>query len=267
MGAEVKHSLGAKIADYLVFVVIKFSNGQGYVELGAQYVQNLPNSIVLKMAQDLGVVPSQSSLLNLVNNRAKIFSRQTDLSLREGGSSVDQKLTTDFKKLLLRTEMEAAKGRLKLSHFPEHVKRSLGAVQAYEYSEWRLKRKEHLTNDQTKDLDLLFKFATKAAELDYEILLISFHVLENNLFFGCDDWHDVSLASTSQFYTVGESNDDFQLLPVDRRGYTALIDQLASKLPQHCIRLSSPCSSVNWQGPRVDLDFEDGSSITSGTER
>lgn len=191
------------------------------------------------MAQDADAVPS-----SIV--KPKILRQCTELALREGGTVVDKKFASDFWTFLEKTETKAAKGKLKLKKFPDDVQRSLGAIQTYEYSEWKLKRKSKLSNEQSKDLDLLFKFATRAAELDY----------------GCDDWNDVSLASTSQFYTGTDGVNDADFLPVNQKGYVTLIQNLASKLPDGCIKLHHPCSNVNWVGPRVELEFEDGSSTT-----
>jgi len=76
------------------------------------------------------------------------------------------------------------------------------------------------------------------------------------------DWVDVSTVSSKAFHTGG--NQQVELIHVDHRkgGYGSYIQQLAQKLPKDCIKLNHLVTGVNWVGPRVELDFENGTGST-----
>jgi len=110
--------------------------------------------------------------------------------------------------------------------------------------------KSKKSESELEDFDRLLLFAKKVAELDY----------------GCEDWIDVSTASSKAFHTGATTNGSYsnhhqaELVHVDHRkgGYAAYVQHLAQRLPKDCIKLNHRVTGVNWVGPRVNLDFDGG---------
>lgn len=198
------------------------------MELGAQYVQKVANSPIYKYAV-------QKDLL--------FKSDPVHVALRQDGTAVNKTLSDSFWNFALSTEGKAERFSKRL---PKKADHSFGSVMRYQYDSWRTKKAKKWRPSDLTDFDRLLRFAEKVAELDY----------------GCVDWIDVSTVSSKAFNTG--SGQQVELIHVDHRkgGYGSYVQQLAQKLPKDCIKLNHLVTGINWVGPRVELDFENGTGTS-----
>lgn len=207
--------------------ILTVNFGDGKVEMGAQYVQKVPNSPIFKFAKEKGLLCKTEPL---------------NVALRQDGTVVDKKLADSFWDFALSTEGKADRfGKL----LPKKADHSFGSVMRYRYDSWRLKQAKKAKPSNLADFDRLLLFAEKVAELDY----------------GCVDWSDVSTVSSKAFNTGGQQ---VELVHVDHRkgGYGTFVQHIAQRLPKDSVKLNHLVTGINWVGPRVELDFENGTGTS-----